>query len=155
MILYINSLHNELKDVEKKLHNFVKAIEKGIFNDTTQMAMSELEKRQKLLREQIVAEEQREKYEISYRQIVHYLECFVGDINEPETLERLLDIMVDKVYLYDEEMIMTFNYTEDRQEINYKEKIAGIKATQVLIDMMGTFPEDRKPEKENTEYFFH
>lgn len=152
---YINSLHNELKDVEKKLHNFVKAIEKGIFNDTTQMAMSELEKRQKLLREQISAEEQREKYEISYRQIVHYLECFVGDLDEPEVLERLLDIMVDKVYLYDEEMIMTFNYTEDRQEINYKEKIAGIKATQVLIDMMGVFPEDRKPEKENTEYFFH
>ena len=54
---YLQSLKNKLKSVEGELKNFAKAIGAGIFNETTQQAMSELENQKHLLKDQIEAEE--------------------------------------------------------------------------------------------------
>ena len=79
---YLESLKSKLKDVEGKLQNFVKAISAGIFNETVQEAMNELEGQKRMLKEQIEAEELREKYDIKLDDIVKFFESFVGRSEE-------------------------------------------------------------------------
>ncbi len=79
---YLESLKSKLKDVEGKLQNFVRAIGAGIFNETVQQAMSELESQKHLLKEQIEAEELRERYAIKLDTIVKYFESFVGNLDD-------------------------------------------------------------------------
>ena len=67
---YLESLKSKLKDVEGRLQNFVKAISAGIFTETVQEAMTELEVQKRMLKEQIEAEELREKYDIKLDDIV-------------------------------------------------------------------------------------
>ena len=79
---YLESLKSKLKEVESKLQNFVKAISAGVFNETVQQAMTELESQKHLLKEQIEAEELREKHDIKLDDIVKFFESFVGNLDD-------------------------------------------------------------------------
>lgn len=54
---YIEGLKAEKAETEKALNNLVRAIEQGIFSETTQTRLLELESRKKALTEAIEAEE--------------------------------------------------------------------------------------------------
>ncbi len=131
---YLESLKSTLKDVEGKLQNFVKAISAGIINATVQQAMSELESQQHLLKEQIEAEELREKYDIKLDDIVKFLESFVGNLDNKKLLEYVLDIFVDKIYIYKEKMVITFHFTDDKQELSYEDTLEMLENHRYLMD---------------------
>ena len=130
---YLASLKNNLKVVEQKLNNFVKAIGEGIFNESTQQAMKDLENQKHLLKEQIAAEELRAQCDIKLETIVKYFERFVGNIDNEEVRRYVLDIFVDKVYIYKNRMVITFHFTDDRQELSYEETIEMIENRQYLM----------------------
>lgn len=138
---YLASLKNNLKEVEKKLNNFVKAIGEGIFNETTQTAMSELENRKNLLKEQIAAEEMREKFDIKLETIVDYFDSFVGGFDKEEVKKKVLDIFVDKIYIYKEKMVITFHFLDDKQELAYEDTIDMINNHAYLMDCVNN-PEE-------------
>lgn len=131
---YLESLKNNLKDVESQLKNFAKAIGAGIFNETTQEVMSELERQKHLLKEQIETEELREKYDIKFDTILKYLESFVGNLDNKKTLEYALNLFVDKIYVYKEKMVITFHFTDDRQELSYEDTLEMIENHKYLMD---------------------
>lgn len=131
---YLASLKQNYSLVEKKLNNFVKAISEGIFNETTQQAMKDLENQKQLLKEQISAEEQREKYDIKLETIVKYFESFVGDLKNEEVKKRVLDIFVDKIYIYKDKMIITLHFLDDKQELSYEDTIEMIDNHAYLMD---------------------
>lgn len=131
---YLKSLKNKLKNVEGELKNFAKAIGAGIFNETTQQAMSELENQKHLLKDQIEAEELREKYDIKLDDILKYFDSFVGNLDNKELREHVLDIFVDKVYVYNNELVITFHFTDDRQELSYEDTLEMIENHRYLMD---------------------
>lgn len=131
---YLDSLKNNLKVVERKLDNFVKAISEGIFNESTQQAMKDLENQKNLLKEQIAAEELREKCDIKLETIVRYFDSFVGNFNKEEVRRYVLDIFVDKVYVYKDKMVFTFHYTDDKRELSYAETLDMIENHKYLMD---------------------
>ncbi len=131
---YLESLKSKLKDVEGKLQNFVKAISAGIFNETVQQAMSELESQKHLLKEQIEAEELREKYDIKLDTIVKYFEGFVGNLDNEQLRKHVLDIFVDKIYIYKEKMVITFHFTDDKQELSYEDTLEMLENHGYLMD---------------------
>lgn len=131
---YLESLKSKLKDVEGKLKNFAKAISEGIFNETTQQAMSELENQKHLLKEQIEAEELREKYDIKLDDIVKYFESFVGNLDDKRLREYVLDIFVDKIYVYKGKIVITFHFTDDKQELSYEDTLEMIENHRYLMD---------------------
>lgn len=131
---YLESLKSKLKDVEGKLQNFVKAISAGIFNETVQEAMSELEGQKRMLKEQIEAEELREKYDIKLDDIVKFFESFVGNLDNKKLRDHVLDIFVDKIYVYKEKMIITFHFTDDKQELSYEDTLEMIENHGYLMD---------------------
>ena len=131
---YLESLKSKLKDVESKLQNFVKAISAGVFNETVQQAMTELESQKHLLKEQIEAEELREKYDIKLDDIVKFFESFVGNLDDKKLREYVLDIFVDKIYVYKERMVITFHFTDDKQELSYEDTLEMIENHRYLMD---------------------
>lgn len=131
---YLESLKNKLKDVEGKLKNFAKAIGAGIFNETTQQAMSELENQKHLLEEQIKAEELREKYDIKLNDIVKYFESFVGNLDDKRLREYVLDIFVDKIYAYKGKIVITFHFIDDKQELSFEDALEMIENHKYLMD---------------------
>lgn len=133
---YLASLKNNLKAVERKLDNFVKAIGEGIFNESTQQAMKDLENQKHLLQEQIAAEELREKCDIKFETIVRYFEVFVGNFDDEEVRRYVLDIFVDKVYIYKDKMVITFHFTDDRRELSYEETLEMIESHEYLMDFV-------------------
>lgn len=110
-----------IKDVESKLTNIMKAIENGVFNDTTQQRMKELEERKRLYTEELEAERERQKYALKPEHVIRYLECFVGNLNNPSLRDKVLAYLIEKIYIYSDRVVISFYYSDDNREINLKE----------------------------------
>lgn len=118
---YEASIKAELKDIEGKLSNLLKALETGIFNDTTAERMKELENRKSMLNDALLAERNRKKFALKHSDILRFLDGFVGDLNEPGTRRRLLDGLIDNIYVYPDKLAAACFYSDDRRELPFEE----------------------------------
>ena len=78
----------------------MKAIEAGVFNNTTSERMNILENEKSMLNYALIAEQNRKKLNLAERQILKFLDSFIGDVDNPDTRSKLLDIFIDKIYIY-------------------------------------------------------
>ena len=118
---YEKSLQASIKDVETKLNNIMKAIEAGIFNETTQQRMQELQERKNAYNEELIAEQNRQQYALKKEHIVRYLECFVGSLDVPSVRENVLSFLIEKIYVYDDKIVLNMYYSEDAREVDFVE----------------------------------
>ena len=116
---YEESIKAQLKDVEAKLRNIMSAIEAGIFNDTTAERMNVLENQKSMLSDALLAEQNRKKYDLKPETVLRFLEAYVGDINNPQTCQKLLDFLVDKIYAFPDKLVMTFYFSDDKRELSF------------------------------------
>lgn len=94
---YIEGLKTERAETEKALNNLVRAIEQGIFSETTQTRLLELESRKKALTEAIEAEEIKRAVTKNEISIQHFFDEYKNaDLNDPTVRDYLLDYFVDK-----------------------------------------------------------
>lgn len=136
------SLEAQLKDVDKKLSNMIKAIEEGIRTDTTLQRMQELEFQKKMLTDELVAEQNRKKYDLKLKDIVKYLEVFFGDIKDPENRQKLLEFLVDKIIVDNDKLTVTLHFTGDNRELSYDDTMELIKGRKAINDALdGNIPE--------------
>lgn len=108
---YMDALEAELKDTQKALDNLVKAIEMGIFSETTQKRLMELENRKKGLLDAIEAERVR----MDLLQDAHSIEVYFQKYSDPDRFDddirdEVLDYFVDKIFVYDDRIIVTGKY---------------------------------------------
>ena len=159
---YEASIKNQLQDVEGKLANIMKALEAGIFNNTTAERMHVLENQKSMLNDALLAEQNRKKYDLTLNNIVKFLSGLIGDINNPDTRRRLLEFLIDKIYVYPDKMVLTFYYTDERRELPFEETIQLIDNRQRIIDVMNSpvvpacaleMPFDGDGGEENPDFF--
>lgn len=117
---YLESLEAERKNVEKALNNFVKAIEAGIYNDATQKRMLELEEEKSSLTEAIEAEKIRKALCADEHSIQAYFDKYLHvDLNDPETRDAVLEYFIDKIFVYDDNIIITSWLSDDKTDIPF------------------------------------
>lgn len=133
---YEESIKVKLKDIEGKLANIMKALEAGIFNDTIAERMNDLENQKRMLSDALLAEQNRRKYSITLADIIKYLNGIIGDVNEPDTRKRMLELFVDKIYVYPDKLVMTFYYSDERREIPFAETARLIENQERISDML-------------------
>ena len=112
------SLQGALKDVNKKINNIMIAIEEGIFTYTVKDRLETLEQEKCSIEEQIFREELKKPF-LTKERIVHWLNSFKdGDINNIEYRRRIIDALVNSVFVYDDgdgnkgrKIVLTFNYS--------------------------------------------
>lgn len=119
---YIDSLNSQLKDTEKALGNLVKAIEMGIFSETTQTRLLELETRKKALNEAIETEKVKKKIVKDDHSIKKYFEMYLNaDIRDPETRDLVFEYFVDKIFVYADRIVITCTYGDKVNELDFNE----------------------------------
>ena len=111
---YIDGLQNELKDIKKKIKNLMNAIEQGIITSTTKERMNELELEKNEVEGKIAREEMKKPL-LTKERIMYWLYSFKsGDIDDIEYRRRVIDTLVNSVYVYDDgekgrRIVFTFN----------------------------------------------
>ena len=112
----------QLEDVNRSIKNLLKAIEAGIFNEMTKARMDELDEQKSAL-EGILA-----SYELDSkpRLTKDYLRFFLYELRnanyqDRECQKRLIDVFINSVYVYDDHLIVNYNYSGDKQTVSYDE----------------------------------
>lgn len=120
----LENLNKQLQENNKKLANFVRAIENGIFNDTTNERMKELEIANKNLQEKITSREMLVIKPLD-KNVVYSFLCSFKDIDLTDQLacQRLFDMFINKVILYDKYCEIYFNTNGDKsKQLKLKEQ---------------------------------
>ena len=110
---YLEGLNAELKEVQKKIKNLVSAIEQGIISSTTKERLDELEQEKSDI-EGRIAREEIKKPLLNESRIRYWLTSFKsGNIDDEDYQRRVIDTLVNSVYVYDEDdgkrLVLTFN----------------------------------------------
>ena len=90
----LNTLIRERDDLQKALSNIIKAIEQGLINDTMKKRMNELEEQIKILEDKITVEEYKKQKELSYENVVAYLQKAIQLKPKPLILTLIQKIVV-------------------------------------------------------------
>lgn len=102
----------QLRDTETKIENLLKAITEGVFTKSTKKLLEELEN----------AKEKLEKPQISEAFIRYWFYSLRKlDMSKKEHRQMLIDGFINAIFLYDDRMLITFNYKEDTKTITFED----------------------------------
>ena len=115
------ALRSQLAETESSIGNILKAIEQGIFTPSTKQRLDELEARKEEILVNIqTAELQRPK--LTREQMTAWFEQFRhGDPANRDFQKRLIDTFVNAVYVFDDKLVLTYNYQHGTQTISLEE----------------------------------
>lgn len=113
----IPTLKGQLAQAEQGIENLLNAIQQGIFTPSTKKRLEELEEAKEHLTVSILQEEL-QKPCLSREQILFWLRRFRSiDTTKKEQRQRLIDSFVNAVFLYEDKLILTFNYKDGTDTI--------------------------------------
>jgi DNA invertase Pin-like site-specific DNA recombinase len=114
-------LQKQLDDTAKAIENMLNAIQQGIFTTSTKERLETLEQTKKDLELEILQEELFAPY-ISEDKIRFWLHRFRdGDLRDADHRQRLVDSFVNAIYLYDDKIVLTFNYKEGGKTVELRD----------------------------------
>ena len=117
---YLATLEAEHDKTEKALSNLVKALEQGIFSETTGKRLEELEARKKALADAIQAEKAKNAMVHDDESIQSFFDQYKNaDLSDPEIRDTVLDYFIDKIYVYDDRLVITCWYSYNHTEIEW------------------------------------
>lgn len=114
-------LKRQYAQVEKSIGNMLSAIEQGIITESTKKRLEELENQKSELYVQIAKEEQA-KPMLTKEQIVFWI-CKLRELNlnRLDHRRKLIDSFINAIFLYDDRMVITFNYKDGTKEVSFKD----------------------------------
>ena len=114
-------LEKQMREVENGIENMLNAIQAGVLTNSTKSRLEKLEAQQKEL-EVRIAEEKIARPRLSENQVRFWLTRFRKlDPNVKSHRETLINTFVNAVYLYDEKVLITFNYKDGTKTITFDE----------------------------------
>ena len=117
----------QLRDAESGIQNMLNAIQAGILTSSTKERLEQLEETKREL-EARIAEEKLAKPKVTEDFIRFWLLRFRKlNMNQKDQRQALVDTFINSIYLYDDKVLITFNYKEGTQTIPF-EKVEESKA---------------------------
>ena len=115
------SLRQQLKEVEKSIQNMLNAIEAGIITPSTKQRLQDLEARREELNISIL-QEQLQRPKFTKAQVVAWIKRFkYGNPDDLAYQKQIIDVFVNSVYVYDDKLVMTYNYKDGTESITLKD----------------------------------
>lgn len=114
----INAYETELKELASKIENIMTAIEDGVASKRMMERISELEKREKQLEEQISFEKNKISNSLLTKdQVVYWFKMFKdGDINSPEFCDKLINLFIKKVVVFPDKVEIHYKYLDNAHQ---------------------------------------
>ena len=111
----------QLKETEVGITNMLNAIQMGILTSSTKERLEALEEQRKELQARI-AEERLAKPKMKEEFVRFWLLRFRKlDMTQPEQRQALVDTFINAIYLYDDKVLITFNYKEGTETVTFGE----------------------------------
>ena len=122
----------QLRDAESGIQNMLNAIQAGILTSSTKERLEQLEETKREL-EARIAEEKLAKPKVTEEFIRFWLLRFRKlDMSLKDQRQALVDTFINAIYLYDDKVLITFNYKEGTQTVTFGE------ATEVASEENGS-----------------
>ena len=110
-------LEKQLAETSKAIDNMLNAIQSGIFTESTKQRLEELEQSKKdteiaMLQEKIATP-------VLTREQIEYWICKWREVDPGDESERknLIDVFVNSVYHYDNELVIIFNHKDGEKTV--------------------------------------
>lgn len=111
----------QLGETNTAINNMLNAIQQGMLTRSTKERLDELEKTRDDL-EAKISQEKMDHPKISAEFMTFWLERFRKlDVTKKEHRKMLIDTFVNAIFLYDDKMVMTFNFKEGEETIQLSE----------------------------------
>ena len=119
----------QLRDAESGIQNMLNAIQAGILTSSTKERLEALEEQRKELQARI-AEERLAKPKMKEEFVRFWLLRFRKlDMTQPEQRQALVDTFINAIYLYDDKVLITFNYKEGTETVAFGEAVKAEKSS--------------------------
>ena len=119
----------QLKETEVGITNMLNAIQMGILTSSTKGRLEALEEQRKELQARI-AEERLAKPKMKEEFVRFWLLRFRKlDMTQPEQRQALVDTFINAIYLYDDKVLITFNYKEGTETVAFGEAVKAEKSS--------------------------
>lgn len=111
----------QLREAKSAIQNLLNAIQQGILTKSTKSRLEELEATQEDL-ELRIANEQLIRPKVSAEFVTFWLHRFRKlDVKQQSHRKMLIDTFVNAIYLYDDKVVITFNYKDGTKTISFEE----------------------------------
>ena len=115
------ALQNQLAQMERAIENLLNAIQQGIFTASTKQRLDELEAAKEELTVRIL-QEQIAKPRMTEEEVRFWICRFRElDTTNEEHRQRLIDSFVNAVYVYDDNILLIYNYKDGQETVPLKE----------------------------------
>ena len=119
----------QLRNAESGIQNMLNAIQAGILTSSTKERLEALEDQRKELQARI-AEERLAKPKMKEEFVRFWLLRFRKlDMTQPEQRQALVDTFINAIYLYDDKVLITFNYKEGTETVAFGEAVKAEKSS--------------------------
>ena len=110
----------QLAETEKAIENMLNAIQQSVLTSSTKQRLDELEETKSNL-EISILQEQMQKPLLTREQLTFWICRFRNaDVTKQDQRQRLIDIFINSVYIYDDHAVITFNYRDGTKTISLK-----------------------------------
>ena len=114
-------LTQQLEETKRAINNMLNAIQQGILTSSTKERLDELEETKSKI-EVSILQEQMHKPLLTREQFTFWLTRFrKTDVTVLEQRQRLIDIFVNSIYIYDDHAVITFNHKDGTKTVSLKE----------------------------------
>jgi hypothetical protein len=111
-------MKKQLAETQKSIDNILDAIQQGIFNASTKGRLDELEEVKERLTIGVAREEIINNF-ITKEKVLFWLHRFRDtDVTDYAQKQRLVDSFVNAVYIYDDRIVMLFNYKDGSKTVS-------------------------------------
>ncbi|MEE3356443.1 MAG: recombinase zinc beta ribbon domain-containing protein [Lachnospiraceae bacterium] len=135
---YLKSLQAELAQAKKEIKNIVDAIKQGLVSKALQESLTELETKQDALSDAIDTEKAKLALANNDYGIKHYFEMYAkADFEDDETRRLIFEYFVDKIYVFDDKLIIDMFYSDNHVEVGLDAFLASEEYAKESIKDMG------------------
>ena len=111
----------QLREAETAISNLLNAIQQGVLTRSTKERLEELENRRDELENRLACEKLA-KPKVSAEFMTFWLHRFRKlDVRQQSHRKMLIDTFINAIFLYDDKMVITFNYKEGTKTITFAE----------------------------------
>ena len=128
-------LEKQLRSVNTSIDNLLNAIQQGILTPSTKQRLEELEASKEEI-EIKLANEQLMKLRVPESYVRNWLLQFRSlDITAQAGRKMLIDIFVNRIYLYDDKLVITFNYKDNQKTVSFADAQESLKKVETGSDL--------------------
>ena len=112
----------QLQETNTKIRNLINAIQQGVLTKSTKESLEELEAAKEELETRLANEQLSKPPKISAEFMTFWLHRFRKlDVTKQRHRKMLINTFINAIYLYDDKMLITFNYKDRTKKITFSE----------------------------------